>query len=148
MGLVKKKIKHTALSWDQEYKTHVDYLKLLCDELSGDKTTNIDVFMVCLGIGFKIRNDIKFVRRAPTGGNDVGAIGFINPYQQAIMYAIALVDTDDSDLLLDDDEIYYISEKYAAMGLMYIDDLIKSGKSLRIELQNLTLAEYKKSLNL
>jgi hypothetical protein len=109
-----KKSRRLALSWDQEYKPNLDDLKFWLDKNSEkNKVNNLDIFMLCLGIGL----EAKEKRDVPQRKSDAVRLEYLKESTFALMKTIALFDSQDPLVLLDEDKIYDITEQYAAAGL-------------------------------
>ena len=109
-----KKSKRLALSWDQEYKPNLDNLKFWLDKnTEKQRVSNLDMFMLCLGVGL----EAKEKRDVPARKSDAIRLETIKESTLAIWKAIALMDSQDPIVLLDEDKIYDIVEQYAAAGL-------------------------------
>jgi hypothetical protein len=109
-----KKSKRVALTWDQEYKPNLDDLKFWLDKNSEkNKVNNLDIFMLCLGIGL----EAKEKRVIPPKKSDAVRLAYLKESDIALMNAIALFDSQDPLVLLDEDKIFDIVEQYAAAGL-------------------------------
>lgn len=72
--------------------------------------------MICLGIGF----DAKQKRPTPPRKTDAVRLADIKEKTLAIWQAIALAETKNPAVLLDEDAMYDIIEQYAAGGLMIL----------------------------
>jgi hypothetical protein len=109
-----KKSRRLALSWDQEYKPSLVDLKFWLDKNSEkNKVNNLDMFMLCLGIGL----ESKEKRDIPPKKSDAVRLEYLKESTFALMKTIALFDSQDPLVLLDEDKIYDIAEQYAAAGL-------------------------------
>lgn len=109
-----KKSKRLALSWDQEYKPSLENLKFWLDKnTEKQRVSNLDMFMLCLSIGLESGEK----RDVPARKSDAIRLETIKESTFAIWKAIALSDSQDPMVLLDEDKIYDIIEQYAASGL-------------------------------
>jgi hypothetical protein len=109
-----KKSKRLALSWDQEYKPNLENLKYWLDKNSEkNKVNNLDIFMLCLGIGL----ESKEKREVPPRKSDAVRLEYLKESTFAILKAVALMDSQEPMVLLDEDKIFDIAEQYAASGL-------------------------------
>lgn len=109
-----KKSKRLALSWDQEYKPNLENLKFWLEKnTEKQRVSNLDLFMLCLGIGF----EAKEKRDVPPKKSDAIRLETIKESTFAIWKALALMDSQEPIVLLDEDRIYDIVEQYAAAGL-------------------------------
>lgn len=109
-----KKSKRLALSWDQEYKPSLENLKFWLDKnTEKQRVSNLDMFMLCLSIGLESAEK----RDVPARKSDAIRLETIKESTFAIWKAIALSDSQDPMVLLDEDKIYDIIEQYAASGL-------------------------------
>jgi hypothetical protein len=109
-----KKSKRLALSWDQEYKPNLENLKYWLDKNSEkNKVNNLDRFMLCLGIGL----ESKEKREVPPRKSDAVRLEYLKESTFAILKAVALMDSQEPMILLDEDKIFDIAEQYAASGL-------------------------------
>jgi hypothetical protein len=109
-----KKSKRLALSWDQEYKPNIDNLKFWLDKnTEKHRVSNLDIFMLCLGVGLESGEK----RDVPPRKSDAIRLETIKETTIAIWKGIALLDTQDPMILLDEDKVYDIIEQFAAAGL-------------------------------
>ena len=112
-----KKTKRLGLSWDEDFKPRLDDLKFyLQKNTEKHRISNLDLFMICLGVGF----DAKQKRPTPPRKTDAVRLADIKEKTLAIWQAIALAETKDLAVLLDEDAMYDIIEQYAAGGLMIL----------------------------
>jgi hypothetical protein len=81
-----------------------------------NRISNLDLFMVCLGIGF----DAKQKRPTPPRRTDAVRLADIKENTLAIWQAIAIAESGDAKVLLDEDLVFDIIEQYAAGGLMIL----------------------------
>ena len=86
--------------------------------------------MICLAVGF----DSGFKRDVPPRKSDSMRVADLKKEQFAIMRAVALRETKDSNVLLNDDEVFDIAEQYAAGGLMLLAQKAKEGGDFRLDL--------------
>jgi hypothetical protein len=119
-----KKTKRLALSWDQEFKEPtLDDLKYhLTKNTEKNRISNLELFMLCLGIGF----EAKQKRQTPPRKTDAVRLADIKDKTIAIWQAIAVSDTGGPEVLLDEDQVYDIIEQYAAAGLMILSFEMKN----------------------
>jgi hypothetical protein len=109
-----KKSRRVALSWDQEYKPNLEDLKYWLDKNSEkNKVNNLDIFMLCLSVGL----ESKEKRDVPPKKSDAVRLAYLKESDFALMKTIALFDSKDPLVLLDEDKIFDIVEQYAAAGL-------------------------------
>lgn len=112
-----KKTKRLALSWDQDFKTNLGDLEFyLKKNTEKNRISNLDLFMLCLGIGF----EAKQKRPTPPRKTDAVRLADIKEKTLAIWQAIAVSDTSNPEVLLDEDLVFDIIEEYAAGGLMIL----------------------------
>ena len=105
------------MSWDEDFKPRLDDLKFyLQKNTEKNRISNLDLFMICLGVGF----DAKQKRPTPPRKTDAVRLADIKEKTLAIWQAIALAETKDPAVLLDEDAMYDIIEQYAAGGLMIL----------------------------
>ncbi len=119
-----KKTKRLALSWDQEFKqpTLDDLEYHLKKSTEKNRISNLELFMLCLGIGF----EAKQKRPTPPRKTDAVRLADIKEKTLAIWQAIAVSDTESPEVLLDEDEVFDIIEQYAAAGLMILSVEMKN----------------------
>jgi hypothetical protein len=111
-GIVKTK--RTALSWDPEFKPRVKDLEDYLSRTTGvNSVSNADLFMLCLAIGF----DAGKMRDIPPRKSDAVRISYLKEHHLAIMKSVALAHSKDYTVLLDEDLVFDVVEKYAAGGL-------------------------------
>lgn len=118
-----KKTKRLALSWDQEFKSPtLDDLEYhLKKNTEKNRISNLDLFMLCLGIGF----EAKQKRPIPPRKTDAVRLADIKEKTMAIWQAIAVSDIGSPEVLLDEDQVFDIIEQYAAAGLMILSAEMK-----------------------
>jgi hypothetical protein len=117
MSEVVKKTKRLGLSWDEDFKEKLGDLKFyLQKNTEKNRISNLDLFMVCLGIGF----DAKQKRPVPPRRTDAVRLADIKENTLAIWQAIAIAENSDPKVLLDEDQVFDIIEQYAAGGLMIL----------------------------
>lgn len=117
-----KKTTRTALSWDQELIDSVKDLRSYLDRDSDKTSSNWEIFFLCLAFGFKNKSK----RSVPPRKSDSVRIEYLKPNQKMMFQSIALFDTDDYLVLMDEDAVYDIVEAYAAGGLKYLTDQMKT----------------------
>lgn len=122
--------KRSAFSWDQEYKDFVDDLKDFLRFKEGGRPGNPETFMICFAVGF----DAGIKRDVPPRKSDSMRIADLKKEQLAIMRAVALNDNKDSNVLLNDDDVFDLVERYAAGGLMLLSQMAKEGGNFRNDL--------------
>jgi len=109
-----KPSKRSATSWDVEFKPKVADLKEYLIRLTGmSKAGNRDIFMLCLGVGFKMQR----TRPRPPKNSDAVILKYYTDADRALMRSVALSHTKDHLVMLDEDKVYDIAEEYAAGGL-------------------------------
>jgi hypothetical protein len=112
------KSKRLAFTWDQEYKS--PYVDLIKEALSGfgEKTevSNTELFMLFMTIGF----DAGVRREVRTSKSDAARLEYITESQKAMIKAVGLSQADSAESLLAEDEIYNVSEEFAAGGLFIL----------------------------
>jgi len=112
-----KRTKRLGLSWDEDFKPRLEDLKFFLQKnTEKNRISNLDLFMICLGIGF----DSKQKRPTPPRRTDAVRLADIKEKTLAIWQAIAISDSGDAAVLLDEDKLYDIIEQYAAGGLMIL----------------------------
>ncbi|MEY4533540.1 MAG: hypothetical protein RI926_1309 [Actinomycetota bacterium] len=122
--------KRSAFSWDSEYRSFVDDLRDFLRFKEGGRPGNIETFMMCLAVGF----DSGVKRDVPPRKSDSMRIENLKKEHFAIMRAVALRETKDSNVLLNDDAVFDIAEQYAAGGLMLLAQKAKEGGDFRLDL--------------
>jgi hypothetical protein len=112
-----KKTKRLGLSWDSDFQSHLGDLEFhLKKNTEKNRISNLDLFMLCLGIGF----EAKQKRPTPPRKTDAVRLADIKEKTLAIWQAIAVSDTGNPEVLLDEDLVFDIIEQYAAGGLMIL----------------------------
>lgn len=131
--------KRQGFSWDQEFKPYVDILRseLKGFSSSGTEPSSAEIFMLCLALGFSSGT----AREVPARKTDGPRLSFFQPEQIAVVKAVALADSDSSDILVDEEAVYDIVEKYAAGGLMLLAKAHDSNNNFRDWLRT-KLVEY------
>ena len=119
-----KKTKRVAFTWDKDYaKPTVDDLKDQLRKITKRTVSSKEIFMLCLGIGF----DQNCMRDVPPRKSDAIRFGDgITESDFALYNSIALSFTKDYLILLDEDAVYDIVERYAAGGLMILSKEMNS----------------------
>lgn len=108
------KTKRTALSWDPEFKPVVKDLEEYLERMTGaNAVSNTDLFMLCLAVGFEMNK----VREVPPRKSDAVRISYLKEPHLAIMKSVALSQTQDHLILMNEDKVYDIVEQFAAGGL-------------------------------
>lgn len=108
------KTKRTALSWDAEFKPFVREVEEHLERMTGANTvSNTDLFMLCLAVGFEMNK----VRDVPPRKSDAVRISYLKEPHLAIMKSVALSQTQDHMILMNEDKVYDIVEQFAAGGL-------------------------------
>lgn len=112
-----EKSKRVAFTWDQEYKPYKDEIKL---ELKGlgsvnanGELTETELFLLCLVFGVRHSNR----RDVPARKSDGPRLEYVNDRQLALIKSVALSESENSDVLLKEDELFDIAESLAAGGL-------------------------------
>jgi hypothetical protein len=113
---VLKKAKRVALSWDQDFKPRIQDLSDAVQKITGDSPSNKSLFMICLGIGFT--ENVK--RDVPPRKSDAVRLEFLKSEDVAVLKSVALAQTRDFEVLLDEDAVYDIVESFAAGGLEFL----------------------------
>lgn len=115
MTSVLKKSKRTALSWDAEAnkQTLTDLGFHLRKNTEKNRISNLELFMLCLGIGF----EAKQKGPTPPRKSDAVRLGDIKERTLAIWQAIAVADSGKPEILLDEDQVFDIIEQYVMGGL-------------------------------
>lgn len=112
-----KKTRRLALSWDQDFKPRLDDLEFhLKKNTEKNRISNLDLFMLCLGIGF----EAKQKRPVPPRKTDAVRLADIKEKTLSIWQAIAVADSGKPEILLDEDLVFDTIEQFAAGGLMIL----------------------------
>jgi hypothetical protein len=82
---------------------------------------NKEVFMLCLAIGF----EAGLKRPVPPRRTDAVRLSYLKDEDLALFRSIALSDSQNPDVLLNEDSVYDIVEQYAAGGLMILAEKIQ-----------------------
>jgi hypothetical protein len=140
-----KKTKRKALSWDKEYKDPgVSDLRLHLENLTKTKSVgNIEIFRLCLSIGYQ--SGLK--RPTPPRATDAVRIEDLKETDSALFMMVALDDSKDSSILLDEDRIYDIVEQYAAQGLMILCQEMKNQPSFTDWLKETLFKNLRKQMS-
>jgi hypothetical protein len=117
-----KKTRRTQLTWNQSLKGRVDEIKTQVKRASGKSMNNLEVFMLCLAVGFNERkkNDV------PKRTSDVAHVSTIKGADYATIRAVAVYETGSSEVLMDEDAVFDIAEQYASGGLEFLVDKMDS----------------------
>lgn len=117
MSEVIKKTKRQAFTWDPDFRPVLKDLEYYLLKNSGKTSiSNLNLFMLCLGIGF----EAKVKRDVPPRRTDSARLEHIPDQQMAAIKAVAIADTKGYLVLQDEDAVYDIVEQYAAGGLMIL----------------------------
>jgi hypothetical protein len=108
-----KKTKRTALSWDPAGKERVSDLKFALRDEAGKEMSNGALFKLCLGYGFQAR----FKGELPPKNSDAVRLSYLQPADFAMFRAVAMRETKNPEVILEEDEVLDIVERYAAGGL-------------------------------
>jgi hypothetical protein len=112
-GVIKSK--RVALSWDQEFKPALDDLRSYLNRRAEKKAiSNSELFMLCLGVGFEEGHKNKVPARI---SDAIRLEAFKDSNLLGIMQSVALADSKDYNILMDEDAVFDIVEAYAAGGL-------------------------------
>ena len=135
------KSRRQGFSWDQEYKPTVDILR---SELKGwghrgDDPSSAELFLLCLALGFSTGT----LRDVPPRKTDGPRLDYFQPEQMALIKALALSEADNAELLIDEDRVYDIVERYAAGGLMLLAQASEAQPNFKEWLRG-KLLEYSK----
>jgi hypothetical protein len=136
--------KRSAFSWDPEFRPFVDDLRDFLRFKEGGRPGNPETFMICLAVGF----DSGVKRDVPPRKSDSMRVADLKKDQFAIMRAVALRETKDSNVLLNDDDVFDIAEQYAAGGLMLLAQKAKEGGDFRLDLIRMFAAASTSAANL
>ena len=117
MSEVIKKTKRQAFTWDPEFKPFLKDLEYYLLKNSGKSSiSNLNLFLLCLGIGF----DAGVKRDVPPRKTDSARLEHIPDQQMALIKSVAIAETKGYLVLQDEDAVYDIAEQYAAGGLMIL----------------------------
>jgi hypothetical protein len=119
-----KKTHRVAFTWDKDYaRPTVDDLKDSLKKITKRTVSSKEIFMLCLGIGF----DNQCMRDVPPRKSDAIRFGDgITEADFALYNSIALSFSKDYLILLDEDAVYDVVERYAAGGLMILSKELNS----------------------
>ena len=134
-----KKSKRQGFSWDAEFKPFVDTLKgeLKGFSAGGEEPTSVEMFMLCLAIGFSSGTR----RETPVRKTDGPRLSYFQADQMALIRAVALAESDSSEILVDEESIYDLAEQFAAGGLMLLANGHETNANFRDWLRS-KLADY------
>lgn len=111
-----KVTKRVGFSWDQDFKHVVNEIRrdlVGYGSDNGGEPSSTELFLLFMAIGY--REGVK--RPKPASKSDGPRLEFIKPDQKSLIKAIALAESEDSEILLDEDALYDIAEQFAAGGL-------------------------------
>ena len=108
---MKVRSKKTFLDFDKNSKDTFDLLKKKCS-VPGYEPTNVDVFMFALAYGFKNKNKVDVIVKSGTGVR----VEYLKPEHELLMSAIQLAETENPEILLDQEARFLLAEKYAEGG--------------------------------
>ena len=134
-----EKTKRTSLTWNPELKDSVNDLKDAVQRLTNKPPTNLEIFMLCLGVGFS--NGKK--NAVPPRKSDVTNVKYIQEMDLANIRAIALDESKDPTILLREDDVYDIAEQYASGGL----EILASEMGKQPDFQSWLTSRFWKALN-
>jgi hypothetical protein len=136
------KSKRTALSWDPEFKPHVRDLEEYLERMTGASgVSNTDLFMLCLAVGFEMNK----AREVPPKKSDAVRISYLKENHLAIMKSVALSQTQDHMILMNEDKVYDIVEQFAAGGLEILTVQMQTQVNFETYLTKLLYESIKKS---
>lgn len=140
-----KKTKRVAFTWDKEYaKPTVDDLKDSIKKITKRTVSSKEIFMLCLGIGF----DNQCMRDVPPRRSDAIRFGDgITEADFALYNSIALSYAKNYLVLLDEDAVYDIVERYAAGGLMILSKEMNNQPDFNLWLRNLLYKRAESALS-
>ena len=117
----------TALSWNQQYLETVSDLRIGMKDINGVNPSNTDIFLLCMAIGFD--NQVK--GELPAKKSDSVRLSYLKDDHEAFIRALALNDAKDSSVLLDDEMVLDIAERFASGGLMLLAQELEGVKDFR-----------------
>jgi hypothetical protein len=140
-----KKTHRVAFTWDKEYaKPTVDDLKDSIKKITKRAVSSKEIFMLCLGIGF----DNQCMRDVPPRRSDAIRFGDgITEADFALYNSIALSYAKNYLVLLDEDAVYDIVERYAAGGLMILSKEMNNQPDFNLWLRNLLYKRAESALS-
>lgn len=117
------KTKRQGTSWDPDFKEpFVKDLQAVLERMTHvNRVDNKEVFMLCLAIGF----EAELKRDVPPRRTDAVRLSYLKDEDLALFRSIALSDSQNPDVLLNEDSVYDIVEQYAAGGLMILAEKIQ-----------------------
>jgi len=121
------KTKRVALSWNQEFKDSVADIRYALRGADEKEQSNGELFMLCLGIGFKW----KFKVATPPRKSDAVRLSYLKEKDISVMRAIAISETGRADVVTNEDDVYDIVEQYAAGGLALIAKRLSDGDDIK-----------------
>lgn len=133
--------KRQGFSWDQEFKPTVEHLRVDLKGWGnrGEDPSSAELFLLCLALGFSTGT----LRDVPARKTDGPRIDYFQPEQMALIKAVALSEAEAADILIDEDRVYDIVERYAAGGLMLLTQARDSQPNFKDWLRG-KLLEYSK----
>lgn len=135
------KTKRTALSWDPEFKPIVRDLEEYLERMTGaNSVSNTDLFMLCLAVGFEMNK----LREVPPRKSDAVRISYLKEPHLAIMKSVALTQTQNHMVLMNEDKVYDIVEQFAAGGLEILSIQMQTQVNFETYLSKLLYESIKK----
>jgi hypothetical protein len=115
------------MSWKKDQMDTVNDLRIRLKDINEEKIGSVDIFMLCLAIGFEsgIQGELP-----PKSSNGV-RLTYIKEDNEALIRALALSVSNNSDILLDDEKVLDIAERFAATGLILLERELNKSTNFR-----------------
>jgi len=121
------KSRRVALSWNPDFKDSVADIKYALRGTEEKDQSNGELFILCLGIGFKS----KFKLSIPPRKSDAVRLSYLTERDISAMRAIAISETGRADVVTNEDEVFDIVEQFAAGGLALIAKRLADGDDIK-----------------
>lgn len=108
-----KKSSKTLLEFSKPSLANYDRLREVMRGSDKATPTNLELFMFAMAFGFKSGNRVEEIVKSGTGPR----VEYLSQDNEALMAAVQLATTNDTDTLMDLDKRYTIAEQYAEGGI-------------------------------
>lgn len=125
-----QKTKRRGFSWDVEFKDYVGKIRDSLKESGSVEMGNKELFFLCVAIGLKE----KVTRDVPARKTDSARLEDLRSEDYAILKAMVISETENSEVLLEEDRLYDRVEQYAAGGLSYLAAQYDSSPDFKTDL--------------
>lgn len=131
-----KKTTRTFAAFDER---QLDSIAALKKAFAGDdkkEISNKELFMMGLGVGFNSKNKISDFKKSNTGVR----IEYFKDEDNTLFAALQVATTDNSNSLLDIEDLYDQAEKYAAGGIAILANALQTERNFEEWFQSLVFS--------